>query len=167
VNREATARRNLGAAHGQRWACGAWLGAALALLATHGHAETRSVAVSTANFRAGPSPEEPILFTADRYYPVEVIGQAKEWVRVRDFQGDEAWVSAALLRPTRTVVVTADVVNVRDEPSRDAVVVHTAEQGAAFVVAGRRGPWVSVADAEGEIGWIHEGVLWGSLDWSP
>ena len=140
------------------------LGATLALFAADGRAEIRTVAVPSANFRAGPSPKEPVLFSADRYYPVEVIGQHKDWLRVRDFQGDEAWVSASLLGRARAVVVTAEVANIRDKPTRDATVVHTAEQGAVFVVAGKRGCWVSVADAEGVIGWVHEGVLWGSLD---
>jgi SH3-like domain-containing protein len=140
------------------------VGALLALGGADSRAEIRTVAVSTANFRAGPSFKEPILFSADRYFPVEVIGQSKDWVRVRDFQGDEAWIAASLLGQARAVVVSADVVNVREKPSRDSIVVHTAEQGAVFVVAGRRGPWVSVADAEGVIGWIHEGVLWGRLD---
>jgi len=123
----------------------------------------RSVAAPSANFRAGPSTTEPVLFSADRHYPVEILEFHRDWARVRDFEGEEAWIAISLLGDVRTVVVTADVVNVREKPAADAPVVHTAERGAAFVVAGRQGAWVSIADDEGLVGWVHEALLWGCL----
>jgi len=147
-----------------------WLAALVALFALSplgAQAELRSVRVATANFRTGPSVSDPILYSADRHYPVELLDQSGDWARVRDFEGEEAWVAAYLLGSDQTVVVAADVVNIREKPLKNAVIVHTAERGAVFLLAGRHGGWVSVADDEGVIGWVHESVLWGDLGSAP
>jgi SH3-like domain-containing protein len=143
------------------------LAAMLAVAPQAASAEMRSVTVTSANFRAGPSTREPVLFTADRHYPVEILEAQGDWVRVRDFEGEEAWVSTLLLGDEPAVVVTADVVNVREKPARDAVVVHTAERGAVFRVLARQAGWVSVADEAGAVGWVHENLLWGNLASAP
>jgi SH3-like domain-containing protein len=127
-------------------------------------AELRSVAVERANFRTGPSTDEEVIFVADRLFPVEVLATEEDWLLVRDFEGVEAWVASWLLGDTRTVVVTADVVNIRVDPSTDGTVSHTAERGAAFLVVDRREGWVRVADEVGAIGWVHKNLLWGSTE---
>jgi SH3-like domain-containing protein len=141
--------------------------AALALSPLSSRAEVRSVRVATANFRTGPSVADPILYSADRHYPVELLEQSGDWARVRDFEGDEAWVAAYLLGDDKTAVVAADVVNIREKPLKNAVVVHTAERGAVFLITERRDRWVQVADDEGVIGWVHESLLWGDFGPDP
>lgn len=145
------------------WAPGLTIAAVLCAAPASASAEIRSVTVTSANFRAGPSTDDPVIFTADRHFPVEIVESAAGWVRIRDFEGEEAWVLAALLGEAPTVVVNDDVVNVRDKPELESTVVHTAERGAVFRVIRRHGPWVRVADDLGEIGWVHEKLLWGNL----
>lgn len=147
--------------HSFRWMGAALVAASVALAPAWASAKVRSVSVATANFRAGPSTKHPIIFSADRFYPVEIIDQKKDWVRIRDFEGDEAWVAGWLLCDTQTIVVTRKVVNVREKPTRSSTVVHTAERGAVFKTVGKKGSWLKVADEEGDIGWIHRNLVWG------
>jgi SH3-like domain-containing protein len=140
------------------------LATALLLTSDAALAELRSVGVERANFRLSPAKDAEVLFTADRHYPVEILEVVDEWILVRDFEGDEAWVAGWLLGQAPTVVVTEDVVNIRAEPSTEGTVVHTAERGAAFVVVERRAGWVRIADEIGPIGWVHKNLLWGSTE---
>ncbi len=124
-------------------------------------AEMLTVNVDTANFREGPSTKHEILYTADKYYTVEVIEKKKDWVKTRDFEGDIAWVSAALLTQKNAVVVRVPCAIVRQGPSPQTPVVFKIDRGEGMMVSKQKGAWLSVTNVDGAKGWVHRDVVWG------
>lgn len=130
-------------------------------------AETKSVRVKTANFREDPSADADILFTADRHYPVEILDRKRGWAKVRDFEGEVAWVAERLLSREPAVVVTVERANLRERPQRTAAVVLQGKWSDAFPVEEMRGPWIQVRLDDDELGWIHRSIVWGWQDIDP
>lgn len=124
-------------------------------------AKLRAVEVPKANFRAGPSTKADILFTATRYFPVQVLETKGDWVRVRDFEKEESWVAKRLLADVHTVAITVKKGNVRDEPSTKGEVADKVEYGEVFRVLARKGRWLKIATAKRTIGWVRDDLTWG------
>lgn len=133
----------------------------LLLVGLEAKAENRSVRVSTANFRAGPCTSRPVLFTADQYYPVQVLRCVRGWCETRDFEGDVAWVAERLLSRQSAVVVNVNQANVRSEPSTESSVLFRVDWGEALKVNERKDDWVSIEDIAGERGWVYSKLTWG------
>jgi SH3-like domain-containing protein len=55
------------------------------------------VKVYKANVRKGPGTDYPVVFTAEKGTPFEVIGTENGWYRIRHSDGDSGWVSSGLL----------------------------------------------------------------------
>ena len=127
-------------------------------------AETKSVRVKTANFREAPSSEADVLFTADRHYPVEILDRKRGWAKVKDFEGEIAWVAERLLTNKPAVVVTVERANVRESPARSARVISHGSWSDAFAVEDTRGVWIQIRIDDDESGWIHRSVVWGWQD---
>jgi SH3-like domain-containing protein len=132
----------------------------LASSATAG--EFRSIAESGATMYDAPSVRAKRLFVASRFYPVEIVINIDNWVKVRDQAGDLAWVEKKALSDKRTVIVTAAVADARQAASDGAALVFQAQQGVALDVAEPpAGGWVRVRHAEGQSGYIRINQLWG------
>ncbi|KYF73936.1 hypothetical protein BE11_50540 [Sorangium cellulosum] len=134
---------------------------AVVALSSVARAELLSVKVPVANFRAGPSTSEPVEFTATRYYPVKVLERAGGWCKIKDFEGDLAWVADRLLARIKTVVIKVPRGNVREAPTTSAEVAFRAERGEVFKVLDRKGRWLRVVNVEGAKGWLREDLAWG------
>ena len=137
---------------------------AVLLVGADAQAESRSVGVASANFRTGPSTSRPILYTADRYYPVQVVRCDVGWCETRDFEGDRAWVAERLLSEQPSVVVNVDRVNVRHGPTTRAKVLFRVDWGEALKVTERKDEWLEIEDVEGERGWVYAKLTWGLPD---
>lgn len=140
-----------------------WIPLALAgcLLSGSAFAEMLTVVVDVANFREGPSTKAAVLYTADKYYTVEVIEKKDDWVKTRDFEGDVAWVAAHLLDKTTSVVVHVPSALVREGPDKQTPVVFKVDRGEGMMVHGRQGSWLEVTNVAGAKGWVHRDVVWG------
>ena len=102
------------------------------------------------------------LFVASRFYPVEIVINIDNWVKVRDQAGDLAWVEKKALSDKRTVIVTAAVGDARQSASEGAALVFQAQQGVALDVAEPpAGGWIRVRHAEGQTGYIRINQVWG------
>ncbi len=123
--------------------------------------EILAVKVKKANFRAGPSMRSQVLFTADKNYPVQVISRRRDWCRVKDFEGEVAWVAGRLLADVRCIAVKVKKANIRQRPTVDSPVLYVAERGAAFRVLERSGRWLKVEHVSGASGWLHRALAWG------
>lgn len=134
---------------------------ACALLSPSALAEMLTVKVNRANFRDGPSSTASILYTADKYFTVEVLERQKEWIKTKDFEGDIAWVAAHLLDSTSAVVVHVDSALVREAPNKDATVAFKVGRGEGVMVHQRQGAWIHVSTVDGNKGWVHRNVVWG------
>jgi SH3-like domain-containing protein len=142
-----------------RW----WIPLTLAgcLLSGTAWAEMFAVVVEKANFREAPSTKSAVLYTADKYYAVEVIEKQEDWVKTRDFEGDVAWVAAHLLEKKACVVVRVPSALVRESPDKDSPVVFKVDRGEGMMVNSRQDPWLHVTNVDGAKGWVHRDVVWG------
>jgi SH3-like domain-containing protein len=135
------------------------------LVSSNAWAEMMSVRVNTANFRERPSTNADVLFTADKYYPVEVLDRKRGWAKVKDFEGEVAWVAERLLRRKPTVIVRVERANVRAAPRQSARVLFKGTWSESYPVREMKGPWVLIQTPDGEEGWIHRSIVWGDDGW--
>lgn len=135
------------------------------IVSSNAWAEMKSVRVKTANFREKPSMSSDILFTADRYYPVNILDRKRGWAKIRDFEGETAWVAERLLRREPAVVITVERANVRAAPRKNARVVFKGTWSEAYPVEEIKGAWVHIRTPDGEDGWIHRSIVWGEEGW--
>lgn len=134
---------------------------AVLLFCTNAWAEMKSVRVKTANFREAPSDIADVLFTADRHYPVKILERKRGWAKVKDFEGEIAWVAERLLGTQRSVVVVVEKTIARDRPEADGAPVFDAVWSEAYAVKQTRAGWVLVESADGKEGWVSRDVTWG------
>ncbi|MFH1043783.1 MAG: SH3 domain-containing protein [Pseudomonadota bacterium] len=124
--------------------------------------EFRSVGENAAPMYDAPSVKANKLFVASKYYPVEVIVQVDNWTKVRDVEGDLAWVEKKTLSETRTAVVTATLADVRQKAEDGAPLVFQARRGVALeIVELSAGPWVKVQHRDGQTGFVRANQVWG------
>ncbi len=139
--------------------------AAIALLALAGASmagEFRSIAEGGTLMYDAPSVKAKKLFVASRFYPVEIVINIDNWVKVRDQAGDLTWVEKKLLSEKRTVIATAAVVDVRQAANEHAPIVFQAQQGVALDVAeAPAGGWVKVRHSDGQTGFVKINQVWG------
>jgi len=139
--------------------------AAIALLALTGASmagEFRSIAEGGTPMYDAPSVKAKKLFVASRFYPVEIVINIDNWVKVRDQAGDLAWVEKKLLSEKRTVIATAAVADIRHAANEQAPIVFQAQQGVALDVAeAPAGGWVKVRHSDGQTGFVKISQVWG------
>jgi SH3-like domain-containing protein len=124
--------------------------------------EFRSIGENAVSMYDAPSVKAKALFVASKFYPVEVIVQVDNWTKVRDVAGDLAWVEKKNLSGTRTVVVTAELADVREKADDGAPLVFQARKGVALeVVELGVGPWVKVLHRSGQTGFVRANQVWG------
>ncbi|MFP4561502.1 MAG: SH3 domain-containing protein [Thiohalorhabdus sp.] len=132
------------------------------LLGSGAAAETfKSIDAGKANLRAGPGAEHPRQWVVSYGYPVRILDTRNGWARVEDYEGDVAWVAERLLSDRRTVLVTKQLVNVREGPDTSRDIVFQAEQHVVLRYLGKRDDWVHVQHADGEKGWVYAALVWG------
>ena len=133
---------------------------ALSFLSTSAWAELRAVSVNTANFRDGPSTKDEIVYSADKFYAVEILKVKDGWAQTRDFEGEVAWVAERLLTKQRAVVVKVACAIIRAEPDMKSDKAFKLDRGEGMRVLGRKGVWLHVKDDQGREGWVHRDVVW-------
>ena len=91
--------------------------AALALTAVPAWAaEYRALGDRPAVLYDAPSTRADRLFVASRQYPFEVLVKLEHWTKVRDANGEVAWVENGALGTKATVLVTVPLADVRVAP---------------------------------------------------
>ena len=122
----------------------------------------RSIAENATPMYDAPSVMANKLFVASRFYPVEVIVQVDNWIKVRDVAGDLAWVEKKTLSGTRTAVVTTTLADVRQKAEDGAPLAFQARRGVALeIVELGAGPWVKVRHRDGQTGFVRANQIWG------
>ena len=102
----------------------------------------------------------PILFEAEKYYPLIVLKKAGKWFQVKDFEGDVGWIFNTLVQEVTTVITKKSKCNIRTGPSLKDQIAFIAERGVPFLVIGKEGKWIHVRHADGPEGWIHSSLVW-------
>ena len=129
-------------------------------------AEMLSVVRDGVELRSGPGENNPVQWKYDKGFPVEVLGEKGEWLRVADFEGDSGWVRRSALDKKPHMVVRVNKnqaikVNLRSGPGEEHAVVGEAVYGVVFATEQQKLGWVKVRHASGLEGWIKRNLLWG------
>ena len=125
--------------------------------------EFRSVAVAKAISYDAPSKEASKLFILGNGYPVEVIVNLGDWIKVRDALGGLSWVEAKSLSTKHTALVLAKTEIKAAEDTASALIA-TVEKDVVLelVAGGANNSWVKVKHRDGVIGYVLVDKLWGA-----
>lgn len=134
---------------------------ALAALPAAG-AEYRALGERPAILYDAPSTRADRLFVASRQYPFEVLVKLDQWTKVRDANGEVAWVENAALGSRATVLVTVPLADVRNAPSVESPLAFEAyKQVILEVLEPPAQGWVKVRHRDGQQGFIRVAHVWG------
>ena len=125
-------------------------------------ADFRSVLPVKAITYDAPSVASKKLYIMNQGYPVEIIVNLGEWVKVRDQQSGLSWIEGKDLDTKRTVIVT-DNADIKEAESADSKLLATVEKD---VVLDLMSPnihngWVKVKHQSGVVGYIQSSAIWG------
>ncbi|OQW70593.1 MAG: hypothetical protein BVN34_01000 [Proteobacteria bacterium ST_bin12] len=124
--------------------------------------EFRSIVPAKAILYDAPSAEASKLYILGQGYPVEVIVNLGEWIKIRDAVGSLSWVEGKQLSNKRTVLVIAktDIKSAEDAASS---LVATVEKDVVLELlpTNTKTGWVKVKHRDGATGFVPSSVLWG------
>ena len=125
--------------------------------------EFRSIAPAKVISYDAPSKEASKLYILGNGYPVEVIVNLGDWIKVRDSQGGLSWVESKSLSTTRTVLVLAKT-DIKAAEDAASALVATVEQYVVLelVAGGANNNWVKVKHRDGLTGFVQVDKLWGA-----
>ena len=126
--------------------------------------EYRSVAVPKAILYDAPSSSAKKILLLSQYYPVEIIVNLGDWIKVRDAQGSISWVEAKQLSSKRTVMVNINHAEIRQSALASSALMATLERAVVLEVVDLKlnNGWLKVKHRDGIIGYILISSTWGS-----
>jgi SH3-like domain-containing protein len=119
-----------------------------------------AVKSDVANIRAKPDVNSDTLWQAEKYYPLLILEKKDDWYRFKDFDGDMGWIHDSLVDDTPTVIVKVNRANVRADAGTQYDLAFDAERGTPFKVLEKKGRWIKVQHADGDVGWIFDSLVW-------
>lgn len=120
-----------------------------------------SIAAGDALMRAGPGREFPAVWRYRRAdLPIQVVQIHQSWRKIREIDGTEGWMAAALLSAQRTAMVTGEVRPLRSAPDQAARIVWRVEPGVVGRVSHCAAGWCEFG-VGGRGGYIQTAHVWG------
>lgn len=125
--------------------------------------EFRSVSVPKAVLYDAPSNAAKKILLISQYYPVEIVVNLGDWLKVRDAQGSISWVEAKQLSNKATVLVTVNRAEIRQGPDSSSSLVANVEKDVVLEVveAKLNNGWIKVKHRDGASGYILISSTWG------
>lgn len=125
--------------------------------------EFRSVAENAAVLYDAPSAKARKLYVVNQGYPVEVVVVVEGWVKVRDANGELAWVESKALSDKRTVMVKVPLAQIRQGADDGSPVVFQAQQNVILELMDvGSGGWLRVRHRDGQVGFVKVADVWGT-----
>ena len=125
-------------------------------------AEYRTIGERPAILYDAPSAKADRLFVASRFYPLEVLVRLDQWTKVRDVNGEVAWVENRSLGDRRTALVTVPLADVRGGPNPQTPLTFEAYKHVLLeVMEPPVDGWVKVRHRDGQQGFIRVAHVWG------
>lgn len=122
----------------------------------------RSVSVPKAVLYDAPSSQGKKLYVIGQGYPVEVIVNLGDWLKVRDNQGGLSWIETRQLTGKRTVLVTQDRAEARQSPDPASALVFFLEKDVVLdLIESSSNGWVKVRHRDGLVGYVLASAVWG------
>lgn len=124
--------------------------------------EYRSIALAKVITYDAPSKEASKLYILGGGYPVEVIVNLGDWIKVRDNQGGLSWVESTSLSSKRTVlVVTKTDIKVAEDAASALVATVEKDVVLELLTGSANSNWVKVKHRDGVTGFVQVDKLWG------
>ena len=125
-----------------------------------------SIKGSEVNLRTGPSLTDPVKFEYGDGFPLQVVSEKGDWIKVSDFENDGGWVHKSVVTSEPHMIVKVNKnstkkINIRREPSTSSDVIGEAYYGVVFKTLEHNNDWVKVHHETGLTGWISRRLLWG------
>lgn len=122
----------------------------------------RSIGTASTVFYNGPSEHARKIAVVSRYYPVEVLINSPEWLKVRDSSGELAWVESKNVSARRVVMVIASSTQMRQKPDASAAVVAILARNVVLEFLESTPGWVKVKHRDGVTGYVAIAEIWGA-----
>lgn len=125
--------------------------------------EFKSVAAPKAILYDAPSSAAKKILLLSQGYPVEIIVDLGEWLKVRDAQGSISWIEAKQLSGKRTVMVISANAEMRSSADATSSLLATLEKDVVLEIADTRltNGWLKVKHRDGMTGFILISSVWG------
>lgn len=124
-------------------------------------AEFRAVGVPKAIVYDTPSAQGKKLYLLGQGYPVEVIVNLAEWVKVRDQQGGLSWIDAKQLSPKRTLLIISPV-EIKQTPEAGGATLARVEKDVVVdLLEPAKNGWVKIKHRDGLVGFVQTSAVWG------
>ncbi len=126
--------------------------------------EYKSVAIDKAVMLDGPSANANKLYIVTLGYPVEVIVDLGDWLKVRDSQGGLNWIEAKALATKQTVLVTIDHAEIKQSADANSALLATIDKDVVLdlLEANTKNGWLKVHHRDGVTGYILSTSVWGA-----
>jgi SH3-like domain-containing protein len=122
----------------------------------------RTVSVPKAILYDVPSAQGKKLFLIGQGYPVEVIVDLGDWVKIRDRQGSLNWIDAKQLTTKRSVLVNVDQAEIRQSADASAAILCKLEKDVTLdLMEPPNNGWVKVHHRDGIVGYVLAASVWG------
>lgn len=124
----------------------------------------RSVAAPKAVLYDAPSNAAKKVMLLSQHYPVEVVVNLGDWLKVRDAEGSLNWVEAKQLSNKRTVLVRQQQAEVKQNADVNAKVIANVEKDVLLELVDLKlsNGWLKVKHRDGLIGYISISATWGA-----
>lgn len=127
------------------------------------YAEFRSVASPKTILYEAPSATTKRVYLVGEGYPLEVIVNLGDWLKVRDLYGTLSWAESKNLQSKRTVIVKVDQANIYQEPESKSALVATIEKDVVIELSDPliTNGWIKVRYQQDFDGYIQTSQVWG------
>lgn len=127
------------------------------------YAEFRSVSVSKTILYEAPSATTKRVYLVSEGYPLEVIVNLGDWLKVRDPYGTLSWVESKNLQSKRTVIVKVDKANIFKEPELKSALLANIEKDVVIELSDPliTSGWIKVHYQQDLDGYIQASQVWG------
>lgn len=125
--------------------------------------EFKSVANHKAVLYDAPSASAKKILILGQYYPLEVIVNLGDWIKVRDAQGAISWIEAKNLGAKRTAMVVVNNAEIRAEANASSPLLATLDKDVVLEIADAKlsSGWLKVKHRDGVTGFILVTTIWG------
>lgn len=125
--------------------------------------EFKSVAAPKAILYDAPSSAAKKILLLSQGYPVEIIVDLGEWLKVLDAQGSISWIEAKQLSGKRTVMVISANAEMRSSADAASSLLATLEKDVVLEIGDTKltNGWLKVKHRDGMTGFILISSVWG------
>jgi SH3-like domain-containing protein len=127
------------------------------------YAEFRSVAFAKTILYEAPSATTKKLYLVGEGYPLEIIVNLGDWLKVRDPYGTLSWAESKNLQSKRMVIVKVDKANIYKDPESKSALVATIEKDVVIELSDPliANGWIKVRYQQDLDGYIQTSQVWG------